>query len=1162
MRLECPKCGTPQPYETDFCLSCGLPLRTRCPHCGAIARAGARVCIRCGMRLSAPLPFEELFGAPTTLQGRYTIEKRLRRGYATAVYLARDEALGRRCVIKEFNPRGLPDDFERDEAQRSLHMEAARWAQIRHPRLARIQDLFVQAGRSYLVMEWVRGHSLRRLITSPGTEIDEMTAVAWVLQICEALAFLHSRRPPLIFGDLHPRHVMITTEGQVKLVDFGLSAWFAPWDQGPPRYRGSPGYAAPEQRERGEADERSDLYALGGLLYHLLTRQAPNQPPIRLNELPPALARIIRRARQRSPERRFSSARAMRRELLEAAPDVSVSPRPPREEEIIEPTPFATVQAPMSVEETPSIDPWEEIRGRLVEQVKADWMRAMRRFYGEQTLNWLRGEADRLMAAQRLDLAQKVRSAIEKAEAWLPQGEMEDALGRQVIFARWLAEIGAVPPEPDFAVRPRRLAFGGLSRRVAKRTALRIHNTGDTPLVGQVESTLPWLEVREGRFSCRPGEEARVIIVAHGRQLPLEGERARRALRVVTNRGIIWVPALASLIVPSLAVHPTVLDFGRVQHGEEAHAELTIANRGGGEIQGTVKSTVTWLSVAPRQFRVGPESQQKIQIRFHSDLAPSQTEEVADVLAIDSDYGQARISVRWRWAEPELEIAPARLSWGERERGTQAEMALIITNTGTAPLEGRVLSRCEWLSVVPDRFTCAPGESCSITVRARLDELPAGRITLGEALVIESNAGRHTIPTSIDILAPEIQVRPLSLDLGEAEWGEVRRGSLRVKDNGTAPLVVHLTSRFPWLHVEPTDLVCSPGESARVAVEAHTEEMLHGGDWRAVPGIHIESNAGPRDIPISLLVYKPELQVEPEFVNFGIVPRQGVGQAVLYISNPGTAPLVWSLSSEALWLEITTPRGVTPPGETSQVHLYAYGLAVPADQDEAQMTLTIESNAGEHVIQGSVTIARPQLSVAPLSMDLGTSQNYAPVEGILSLFNRGIGELTGVVEATVPWLTVEPGEFQIPTGGQQPITVKALPEGLREGETFVEGALVVTSNAGQEQVDIRLEVRLTGELMVEPQRLEWTLGRQAPTLRLRNAGYAPVTVTVQPQAPWLEVSHDRLVVKRGRGVRVKINVREEQLPPEPKLETEIEIREADRLLRIPVIVRRDTEIAS
>lgn len=1104
-------------------------------------RAGARRCARCGTLLADLLSLAELFEAPTLLQGRYEIEQRVKRGPITSVYLARDLRLGHHCIVKEFHPRRLVDDLERSEAQRSFHAEAVRWAQVRHPNLVRIQDIFTQAGNSYLIMEWVRGRSLRHLIADPNAEISEGNAIAWALQICDALVALHAQNPPLIFGDLNPGHVMITADGQVKLIDLGLSAWFMPWDRGIPRYQGSPGYAAPEQRERWEADTRSDLYALGGLLYYILTRQAPNQPPIRLNELPPALSEIIRRARQRDPGRRFPSAQAMREALARAAHLPSFKP--------------SLVQAPFGpVAEHPPLDPWDALRAQLGEQASTDWLRTVRRFYGGQILDWLRREAHQLEKGGQTQAIQQIEAAMAEAESLLAQGELEDALGRQVIVARWLAKIEAAPASPSLTLQPRRLAFGELTRRVAKRAVLRIHNSSTTMLVGEVESLLPWLEVRDARFACAPNEEARVTVIALGKRLPLEGARAARALHVITNRGEAWVPASANLVVPRLVISPKALDFGQVAHGQVADAELIVANQGGGEIEGKIQSAVPWLSVTTDRFRVQARERQTIRVRFHSSLAPMEMQGAADVLLVDSDDGQVKLSARWRWAEPGLMLTPTALLWGEQRREAQPETNLTITNSGTAVLEGTVHSRCSWLHVTSEAFICPPGRSVTIAVRASLDELPPGRTSVGEALVIESNAGRRTVSASVDVLAPELQIKPLSLDLGEVTWGETSQATLRIANRGSLPLTARLESLLPWLHVEPMELTCPPGISARVRVEARTEEMPHGGEWRAVPGLRIESNAERREILISLLVRKPELQLTPEFLDFGVIPRQSVGQATLFISNPGTALLTWSLSSDALWLEMSTSQGITQPGETSQVHLYAYGLAVPADQDEARMSLIIESDVGEQVVRGVVTMARPQLWVDPLRLDLGVSANYAPVEGLLSLFNRGMGDLTGTVQVTVPWLTVEPAEFRIPTGGQQPILVRAIPDGLREGETLIEEALEIVSNAGRERVDVRLEIRLSGELVIEPQELRWRQGETAPVLRLRNVGRAPVSVLVRPQASWLHANHELLVVKPGRIATVQLALDEVTLPVAPVVETELVLDQAGQLTRVPVVV--------
>lgn len=1147
MLIECPKCGAEQAHDNDFCLTCGLPLRARCPYCGAAVEPNARRCSRCDSRLHDPVSFAELFDVPQALQGRYEIEKRLKRGGATAVYLARDRGLGRACVIKEFNPRRLTDEFERDEAQRSFHAEAARWAQLHHPHLTRIQDMFVQGGLSYLVMDIVRGRSLRQLVADATADLSPAQVVTWAVQICEALATAHSQSPPLVFGDLTPDHVLINADGQVKLIDFGLSAWFNPWQRGAPRYQGSPGYAAPEQRERWEADARSDLYALGGLLYYLLTRQAPNQPPLRLNELPPALAAIVRRARQRDPDRRFATAVEMRAALLDAVPAAApVSAQPPSRPSrpavrpTIKPTPFA---APASSAQATSTT-WAALRQRLAEQAAADWLRTVRRFYGGQTTAWLRREAARFREEGATAMAEQVARALDEAETLIAQGDMQDALGRQVAVARWLIGIGTVPPEPGFIVEPARLVFGGLTRKIAKRVRLRIRNRGDGLLVGEVESRLPWLIVEEGRFACGPDEVAEVRVLASGRRVPVAGERSPRALRIVTNRGDAWVAAAASLIVPLLAIQPATLDFGQVARGETVSRELVIANQGGGVIAGEIESAVPWLSVAPGQFRVGAEGTQTVRVRLRGDLAPRSALEAAAALVVDSDAGQFKVPVHWQWAEPGAAITPQVLEWGERAPAL-AEMTLTITNTGTATLEGRIVARVPWLSVQPATFACVPQGSATVAVRADLRELPPGRTTLDEALTIESNAGRWSAPTSVFVLAPELVVKPLLLELGEVEWGDATSAILRIGNRGTAPLTAEVVSLFAWLHSEPGTVTVAPGETARVEVEARSEEMVHGGNWQQVPGLRVQTEDLTREVEITLTVYKPELVVAPEFLDFGVIPRQGIGQATLMISNPGTAPLGWALSYDALWLEAPIDRGVTPPGATTVVPLYAYGLALPVGQDDAVVALTIESDVGEQTVRGAVAIARPQLWVDPPLVDLGMSANYAPVEGVLGIFNRGVGEMAVTIRPTVPWLTAEPAAVRLGTGGLQLVTLRAAPQGLREGKTRIVGAVEIDSDAGAETVDVQIEVALHGELVIDTSRLEWTLGDPPPSLVLRNVGHAPLSISLHPQAPWLEVNHARLAIKPGRTARVDLRLDGAMAPTTWPIETTI-ILEHDR----------------
>jgi hypothetical protein len=155
----------------------------------------------------------------------------------------------------------------------------------------------------------------------------ERDVLGWAVQLCDALDYLHSQEPAIIFRDMKPSNVMVTHAGQVKLIDFGIARTYKVGKKKDTVAMGSENYAAPEQWGKGQTDARSDVYALGATLYHLLANMAPTpsflpSEPLPLRDYNPAIsestARLIERAMSRDPEGRFSSARGMRQALLDA----------------------------------------------------------------------------------------------------------------------------------------------------------------------------------------------------------------------------------------------------------------------------------------------------------------------------------------------------------------------------------------------------------------------------------------------------------------------------------------------------------------------------------------------------------------------------------------------------------------------------------------------------------------------------------------------------------------------------------------------------------------------------------------------------------------------------------------------------------------------------
>lgn len=218
------------------------------------------------------------------LRDRYEMVALIGRGGMGAVYEAHDRRLpGRRCAVKETH---LPPDLGSAaiaQAREQFQREARTLARLDHPNLPKVSDYFSTGDRDYLVMDYVPGRDLHQIVQETarqGQFLDEKQVADWAEQLCDALAYLHRQEPPVIHRDLKPANVKLTPDGQVKLVDFGLVKPVNPDDPRTltsVRGLGSLPYLPLEQYAdvEGHTDIRSDLYALGATLYHLLTGQPP-----------------------------------------------------------------------------------------------------------------------------------------------------------------------------------------------------------------------------------------------------------------------------------------------------------------------------------------------------------------------------------------------------------------------------------------------------------------------------------------------------------------------------------------------------------------------------------------------------------------------------------------------------------------------------------------------------------------------------------------------------------------------------------------------------------------------------------------------------------------------------------------------------------------------
>src|SRR5271157_2237290 len=261
--MSCVVCNSENPTSAVSCSCCGSPLRPE-------------------TALTPALP------VGTRLQGDlYSIGKVLGQGGFGITYLGSDSGLKRAVAIKEFFPQvqgcsrdgatvqpgGMITHLEYRQEKDKFLTEGQRLAQFQHPSIVKVFSLFEENNTAYMVMEFLRGKTLLKVVEEEGP-LEEKDAVAYIVQIAEALDVIHGLK--LLHRDIKPENIIITEEGRAVFVDFGTAREFAAGKTRRMTTTLTPGYAPLEQYgQRARFGVFTDIYALGATLYHLLAGEMP-----------------------------------------------------------------------------------------------------------------------------------------------------------------------------------------------------------------------------------------------------------------------------------------------------------------------------------------------------------------------------------------------------------------------------------------------------------------------------------------------------------------------------------------------------------------------------------------------------------------------------------------------------------------------------------------------------------------------------------------------------------------------------------------------------------------------------------------------------------------------------------------------------------------------
>ena len=320
-----------------------------------------------GIKIAVRLINKKMIENGTVLQDRYLIEKQIGAGGMGAVYLAVDRRFESFVAIKE-------TFYKDDELGEAFEREARLLNGLRHPNLPHVSDYFSENAGHFLVMQFIEGEDLFDILKRDGA-FPQSDIIRWTKNLLDALDYLHSQKSPIIHRDIKPQNLKITARGEIILLDFGLAKLNSDDAQGELSVFGySRKYSPLEQIQGTGTDARSDIFALGATVYHLLTGKPPldalarasaivagNSDPLESasdvnDNISSEVAHVLQTALKLNADQRFASAKAMRQALEYAVSANSIENKEELPEQILAAAPVVNTINSAETESFPALE--------------------------------------------------------------------------------------------------------------------------------------------------------------------------------------------------------------------------------------------------------------------------------------------------------------------------------------------------------------------------------------------------------------------------------------------------------------------------------------------------------------------------------------------------------------------------------------------------------------------------------------------------------------------------------------------------------------------------------------------------------------------------------------------------------------------------------------
>ncbi len=710
-----------------------------------------------------------------------------------AVYLAEDiKVFGRQWIVKEML---LPSDpGEQREAESNFRREAELLAKLRHPRIPEIHDYFLEGGKYYLVMDLAEGENLEERLQRLKTPLTEKEVINYAIQVCEALEYLGKQNPPVIHRDIKPANIVVDKTGQIRLVDFGIAR--AKPNLGAAVSRdtslwGTKGYAPPEQHA-GQTEPRSDVYALGATMHHLLTGHDPRDPAHKtfepLDTLVPsvssALSRIVEQMLNPVPSNRPDAGELM--EKFKALLN-------------IEPLIFSSGQVAYSIQE-------------LVRLCDCNRPRAIQYLRDRDIENWLK-------KVGRPDLAAEAKTIRVEINRRKKTTDPIEALNRLLHI------LDPSLPEPQLSV----------SKPTANLVLLRGTDTSINVTVrsngrylgGEILAKPTFYISTASRFECTAPTFSTSIVITIAADNAQAGPR-KATIILKPHRGYFPFDIDYSVVDPlhlgpQVSMNnPSELVQASLQHWNDAASHFE-----NGDISG-------WLRSWQRVDLASKADQLRLQFGSNG---------LAELLYV----------IDPRLERPSVSVVPPHVDLGNIEKGEQVETTFTLTNESNGILHGSLSSPFAHLSIDPKEIVCLPHQSTSICTNIDTGRLPGNKIGLAYSAVVQfdSNAPILTIPLTWSIVhAPVLSIKQRVFRV-RLKRDSTPRLSIEVMNAGGDILDVEALASTPWLIPDGSSMTSvAAGSTGTLGFLIDTR---HADEKQTRGSAHVVSNGGEADVAVELL---------------------------------------------------------------------------------------------------------------------------------------------------------------------------------------------------------------------------------------------------------------------------------------------------------------------